>query len=203
MTAVQIHEPCAAALAIPQPRGEVPAYELVLVAVPSAITCEQLLVKFAAGKWQLDGACERELGSVAEVLMDHAVTAASKRPASKHLHHESLSLVDFRLLLTPRTIVVEVWDSSTEAPNPFPVSTAEDGGYDFPGRGRRVMWCAVRTRLAQEGAGLDAPAGIPRRERLQGPARASVAMQDPQLLQRVLSGLRALDAGGKPGTRRP
>lgn len=196
MTAVQIHEPRATALAIPQPRSEVRIYELELVAVPSAITCARLLVGYAAIKWQLARSCQQELGGVAEALVHQATASGCSEP-------EALNYLAFRLRLVPRAVVVEVWDSHTEAPHSLPVSTAEDGGYDFPGRGRRVMWCAVRTSSAPEGPGLNDPAGIPRRGRPQGPTRASVAVQDPQLLQRVLSGLRALDIDGEPGTYSP
>lgn len=195
MTLLQAHEPGVVVPHLPQPRGEVRVYELELVAVPSAITCARLLVEYAAIKWQLAPACEEELGDVAEALVQQAITAADSDAAP-------VNCFAFRLRLVPRAVVVEVWDSHTEAPHSLPASTGEDGGYDFPGRGRRVMWCAVRTSLAQEAAGLDAPAGIPRRQRLQGPARASVAMQDPQLLQRVLSGLRDLDSGENPTFRR-
>lgn len=196
MTPLQAHEQGAVVPHLPQPRGEVRVYELELVAVPSAIKCARLLVGYVAIKWQLAHVCEKELGDVAEALVQQAVTTASSDA-------EPLSFLAFRLRLVPRSVVVEVWDSRREAPRALPASTAGDGGYDFPGRGRRVMWCAVRTILAQEEAGLHTPAGIPRRQRIQGPVRASVAVQDPQLLGRVLSGLRALDASGDRGARRP
>ncbi|WP_156094015.1 hypothetical protein [Lentzea aerocolonigenes] len=168
-------------------------YELELVAVPSAITCARLLVGYAAHKWQLARSCEKELGDVADALVQQAILAESGEP-------EVLNYLAFRLRLVPRAVVVEVWDSHTEAPRSLPASTADDGGYDFPGRGRRVMWCAVRTTLMQEGSALNAPAGIPRRERLQGPVCASVALQDQQLLQRVLNGLRTLDSNEEPSS---
>jgi hypothetical protein len=180
---------------LPQPRGEVRVYELELVAVPSAITCARLLVGYAARKWQLARSCEKELGDVADALVQQAILAESGEP-------DVPNYIAFRLRLVPRAVVVEVWDSHTEAPRSLPASTADDGGYDFPGRGRRVMWCAVRTSLAQEGSGLNAPAGIPRRERLQGPPRASVAMQDLQFLQRVLNGLKTLGSGDELDTPR-
>ncbi|MEV6717260.1 hypothetical protein AB0M48_35115 [Lentzea sp. NPDC051208] len=195
MTLLQAHEQGAVVSHLPQPRGEVRVFELDLVAVPSAITCARLLVGYAAIKWQLAPACEQELGDVAKALVQQAITTESGRP-------EVLNYLAFRLRLVPRAVVVEVWDSRTEAPPSLPASSADDGGYDFPGRGRRVMWCAVRSRLAQEEPGLNTPAGIPRRQRLQGPVRDSVAVQDPQLLRRVLSGLRALDASDGAGADR-
>lgn len=188
MTAIQLHQQAAEGPRIPQPRGEVRVYELELVAVPSAITCARLLVGYAAIKWQLARACEEELGDVAEALVRQALGAEKRE-------REVLNYLAFRLRLVPRAVVVEVWDSSREIPRSLPSTAANDAGYDFLGGGRRVMWCAVNTRLAQDASGLNTPAGIPRRERLQGPTRASVAMQDPQLLQRVLSGLKELDSG--------
>lgn len=184
MSLLQGHEATVAVPHLPQPRGEVRVYELDLVATPSAIPCARLLVGYAAIKWQLDRSCEAELAAVAEALVGQAV-------AAQHDKSDALNYLAFRLRLVPRAVVIEVWDACTEAPRSLPASTAGDGGYDFPGRGRRVMWCAVRTSLAHV-PGLNTEAGIPRRERLQGPARASVAIQDQQLLQRVLNGLKTL-----------
>lgn len=184
MSLLQVREAGVGVPHLPQPRGEVRVYELDLVAAPSAITCARLLVGYAAIRWQLARSSEEELASVAEALVGQAVAAECGG-------RDVLSSLAFRLRLVPRAVVVEVWDSCAEVPHSVPASTAGDGGYDFPGRGRRVMWCAVRTSFAQEPE-LNTTAGIPRRERLQGPARASVAMQDQQVLQRVLSGLKAL-----------
>ena len=195
MTLLQEHEAGVVVPHLPQPRGEVRVYELELVAIPSAITCARLLVGYAATKWLLARSCEEELGDVAEALVQQSILAESGEP-------DVLNYIAFRLRLVPRAVVVEVWDSHTEAPRTLPASTEDDGGYDFPGRGRRVMWCAVRTSLAQERSGLNPSAGIPRRERLQGPARASVAMQDLKFLQRVLDGLKTLGSGEELDTPR-
>ena len=75
MTTVQLHQQALEAPRIPQPRREVRVYELELVAVPSAITCARLLVRYASIKWQLARACEGELGDVAEALIRQAITA--------------------------------------------------------------------------------------------------------------------------------
>lgn len=195
MTLLRAYEQGVVVPHLPQPRGEVRVYELELVAVPSAITCARLLVGYAAIKWQLARSCEEELGDVAEALVQQSIKAESAEPGVP-------SYLAFRLRLVPRAVVVEVWDSIAEAPHSLPASTADDGGYDFPGQGRRAMWCAVRTSLAREKPEPTAPAGFPRRQRIEGPACASGAMQDLPLLQRILGGLRALDAHGEPGASR-
>ncbi|NKE55381.1 hypothetical protein FXN61_00470 [Lentzea sp. PSKA42] len=194
MTAVQIHELPTAALAIPQPRGEVRMYELGLVAVPSAITCARLLVAYVARRWRLDRTCERELGRAAEALVHYAVAAAGGERAHSR-HAEVLNLIAFRLVLTPRAVIAEVWDSGMEPPKPFPVTTAAGSGCDLPRPGLRVVWCAICLEGTEKEVEAQTAAGFPRRQRLQGPVQECVAMRDPELLQRVLSGLRAFGAG--------
>lgn len=183
----------------PQPRGEVRVYELVLVTVPSAVTCARLLVRYVARRWRLDSSCEKQLGDTAEALVQQSVATAGGQdePARSHGVPETPCLIVVRLYLTPRAVVAEVWDSGTEAPDPFPAIEAEDCGCDLPRRGLRVMWCAVRLGIAAHDIEVRTAAGILRRQRLQGPARASVAMRDPTLLQRVLNGLQTLNAGGE------
>jgi hypothetical protein len=182
-----------------QPRSEVRVYELVLVAIPSAVTCARLLVRYVARRWRLDRSCEKQLGVAAEALVRHGVVTAGcqDEPARSYGVPETPCLIVFRLYLTPRDVVAEVWDSGTEVPEPFPAIDAEDCGCDLPRRGMRVMWCAVRLGIAAHDIEVRTAAGIPRRQRLPGPTRASVAMRDPTLLQRILNGLQKLNAGGE------
>lgn len=191
MTVVQVHEHGAVAPHFPRPRGEVPMYELVLTTLPSAVTCARLLMTYAAQRWRLRPCCERELGCAAEVLVRHALGHRGNAAPRTSSCGRPVDLFVVRLHLTARAVVLEVWDCATDTPPP-PATAPTPGGCDFPGAGLRVMWRAIQLDTADTPRDAQWAADMPRRHRLPGPARASLAMRDPDLLIRVLNGLRKL-----------
>lgn len=196
MKTVRIDEPRLSMPPSPSPRRE-HTHELTLVAIPTATTCSRLLVDSAALRWHLSQHVADAIRDIVEVLVAHAI--ATTGDVDGHvalLHHVSFLVV--RLRRWPRSFVVEVWDSATEAPEvllatPPPSLARQEWGYQFHAGGR-LIWCNLATRGMATDDTVRLPHQLPHRIPQQQGARRSAAMPDPGLMHRVLEGLHALDA---------
>jgi anti-sigma regulatory factor (Ser/Thr protein kinase) len=170
--------------------------ELVLVALPTAITCARLLVQAAAGHAQLEQHMASNLADVVDELVTHAVATTGitePRPIYQYAASD-LAVLVVRLRLSARAVVAEVWDSGTDAPEAFAATSVsiDDWGYDLLRPGLRVVWCLLRLPVSAA-ATTQMPRVLSRRIPMQGAMRPAEAMQDAHLLQRVLDGLNTLN----------
>jgi hypothetical protein len=174
--------------------------DLVLAATPSAIPCARLLVDWVARAWQLDQPSVETARRAVDELVAHTVaTTGISEPYP--MHHEVfdwLTLLDVRLSLTPRALLVEVWDSGVEPPDARLAESpallaASDSGYQLTRPGQRLVWCTVPACAADPERTLQLPRVQRRRVRQRSVGQPAALIRDPELLQQVLDGLRALD----------
>ncbi|PRX45867.1 hypothetical protein B0I33_10813 [Prauserella shujinwangii] len=151
-----------------------------LVALPSAVNCTDIFVRFSLTEWSL------------QMLMDRAIGAAQRlvKAVVDRTDPRSPGFVTVRVRLTGDCLVIEVEDDEDPPPNAAApaVDGLRTGLVPLDGRGK-VVWCE-----------LPLPSGVsaqqvqlPRRDR----RRSVVAEQpegeppavDPELVERVLVGL--------------
>lgn len=204
MTSALIERPLGPPMSEPPTTEQISEDELVLVAVPSAISCAQLLVRAVARDWRLDRFCADIANDAVSELVAHTVatTGATDPGPTYHTEFDRVGLMTVRVRLIPRSLVVEVWDNGDSAPEP-PLVTfrkgIDDWGYHMPYPGQRVVWCKLAVRTGGIDNTMRLPAILPRRERrnFPRPDQPIKPMRDPHLLQRVLEGLRSLDQSAK------
>ena len=64
--------------------------------------------------------------------------------------------------------------------------------YHFPRIGGKVVWCELDSAAPATNDTVKLPPVLPRRQRSNAPVQPTEVMNDPELLRRVLDGLRAL-----------
>lgn len=161
--------------------------DLQLIALPSAVNCTDIFVRFALAEWSL------------RPLADEAVQAASHlvQTAVDHNDPKSPSMITVRLRLRGDCLVIEVEDErmADEPTVPGELADYRSGIEEMAaGRGKRV-WCELPLP-----GGVDASAvPLPRRERKRSalaeklPAEATEV--DPQVMERLLTGLSRKSTG--------
>jgi anti-sigma regulatory factor (Ser/Thr protein kinase) len=174
---------------------------LTLAALPTAVGCSRMLVRYALATVGL-----KPLIEPAELVMSELVTNAVKstgvvdnEPRWTELH--DLALVKIRLVGTRTSLFVEVWDRDETLPTvQAPTLDQENGRGLFIVEATCKRWDAFRAN----GGGkvvwgeLEIPpetftsAGLPKRQRTPGPRRAPEVKQNPELLRRVRDGLKDL-----------
>lgn len=174
--------------------------KLTLAAVPTAVGCARLLVQHALTGWRIDKHDEAAIEQAVDALVSHAVetTGITDTLPVYSEAFDRLTLIKVRLILEPQRAIVEVWDSGSTPPleklcrHPA-ISASEDWGYDVPSRRRRVVWCALSTYFESS---PETSTALPRRMSRQFPHQKGTlparAMRDPEVLWRVLDGLRNL-----------
>lgn len=154
--------------------------DLHLVALPSAVNCAELFVRFALAEWSL------------RLLLDEAVQVARQVvvAAVNSADPQSPGLITVRLRLRGDRLVIEVEDRQMVSP-PVGLPTLASGRTgvtSLEGRGT-LVWCELPLP-----AGVTASAvPLPRREQRRSPAAQQMtdepAEVDPQVIQRILFGL--------------
>ncbi|WP_199439975.1 ATP-binding protein [Umezawaea beigongshangensis] len=154
--------------------------DLQLIALPNAVSCADLFVRFALSEWAL----RPMIGEAGEVVR-HLVEAAVERATPGNP-----SFITVRLRLTGGYLVVEVEDAQAmRAPaTPPGLAGRRTGVVDLAGRGS-LIWCELALP-----AGMTASAvPLPRRERRRSPAAEQLGDEsaeiDPAVMQRILYGL--------------
>jgi hypothetical protein len=200
MTAVA-ERPTSSAMGETHPPDWQQESKLTLAALPSAINCARMLVSSTLRGWHLDKRCVKAIELATDELVVHAVATTGVTEALPLFNpaFDHLAQISITLRLTPQRAQIEVRDSGRTPPAPQlgqsrAIATSQDWGYDLPFPGKRVVWCTVPT-LPQEDR--DGTSGLPRRTPRPIPRRPVGgpvnAMRDPNLLRRVLDGLRGLD----------
>ncbi|MFI1185457.1 ATP-binding protein [Streptomyces californicus] len=166
--------------------------QLALTAVKSAVSTSRHFLRFALSKWHAD-VIEEDALLVASELVTNAIAitgVVAEKPMWGEL--ERLDLVHVRLVGLRDSIVIEVWDVSSETPA---LKRADDEAED--GRGLfLVQQLARRWGSFRAGGGkavwaeLGVRPPLPRQQESGHlPARPGVAGPDAMFLRRVLAGL--------------
>lgn len=161
--------------------------DLQLIALPSAVNCTDIFVRFTLAEWSL------------RPMTDEAVGAASRlvQAAVDYNDPKSPGLITVRLRLRGDCLVIEIEDEKMTREPTVPSELGEyRSGVETmsTGRGKRV-WCELPLP-----GGVDASAvPLPRRERKKSalaeqlPAEATEV--DPQVMERLINGLSRRDEG--------
>jgi len=182
--------------------------ELRLAALLTAVSCSRLFVRYDLQSWGV----AHEPIEMAELLVSELVAHAVKmtgiiEPQPRYSEaYDRLKLIGIRLRLFARSIVIEVWDSSTEPPILKQSSLDAESGcglflvqsrsrawnYYLPKSGGKVVWCELNISDPRLDDTTKLPPALPRRRRQATEVRPTKVMDDPDILRRVLDGLRTL-----------
>ncbi|MFJ9107033.1 ATP-binding protein [Streptomyces sp. NPDC102283] len=166
--------------------------QLAVTAAQSAVSTSRHFLRFALSKWHA-ALIEDDVLLIASELVTNAITitgVVAEKPTWREL--ERLDLVHVRLVGLRDSVVIEVWDVSSEPPA---LKRADDDAED--GRGLfLVQRLARRWGSFRAGGGkavwaeLAVRAPLPRRRDAALPGAGSAATgPDAVLLRRVLTGL--------------
>ncbi|MGH3567885.1 MAG: ATP-binding protein [Pseudonocardia sp.] len=203
MTAALRERPAVAMSEPEQPEWQ-QASELVLAALPSAVNCARLLVCSELTRYPLDRRCIDAAEQVMDELVTHAVktTGVTADQPMYRAAYDHLGTIRVLLRLMAESLVIEVWDSSTEPPESSlgaapGLSRSRDWSYHLPRSGGRVVWCVLSMFEVQPDT-VQFPALLPQRVRQGLGNQSARIMRDPVVLQRVLDGLNALGPRPEP-----
>jgi hypothetical protein len=160
--------------------------ELTLVAVSTAVGCAGRLVRCTLQDWGIG----RTEVKAAELRTAELATNAVQAIAASH----RLNVISIRVLHFGRSVVIEVKDGDPRPPilqDPHP-----DFHWDYylPNGGGKVVWFELGLpRRPLDDDTVELSWLLPLRHPKYGSALAMEAENDPELLQRVRDGLRALD----------
>lgn len=153
--------------------------DMQLIALPSAVNCADLFVRFTLAEWRLRPLTE-ETGLVARALTEAAVAVNDPN---------SPSMITLRLRLRGDCLVVEIEDSNLVGlPAAHELEGRRSGVDRPPGRGT-LAWCEVALPPGMTAAAVP----LPRRERRKSAAAALVNDEGPEVapevIERILLGL--------------
>ncbi|QUH02634.1 ATP-binding protein [Saccharopolyspora erythraea] len=147
--------------------------DLRLLAVPSAVNCTDLFVRFALAEWSL-----RPLVPEAVEVANQIVTAAVDVADPN-----SPGFITIRLRLTGECLVIEVEDDPLgEAPQ----LAYQRSGVEYLRDGRRMVWCQLGLPTGVKANEVP----LPRREKKRSyVSEDETAEVDPEVISRLLTGL--------------
>ncbi|GAB2669705.1 hypothetical protein GCM10027271_32240 [Saccharopolyspora gloriosae] len=164
--------------------------DLRLIALPTALNCTDIFVRFTLSEWSLRPLAD-EAAHTTGLMVDAAVQASDPN---------SPGFLTIRLRLRGDCLVIEVEDE-TKGGAPAQLKELQGmrtGVEPLGGRGNR-RWCELALPPGMSASAVP----LPRREKRRSPAAEALGDEpdelDPQVMQRLLSGLN--NAGG--GHRKP
>lgn len=186
---------------MPQPRF---VDRLDLAALPTAVSCAQVFTKLTLTAWGASLIIDDALVIVSALVRNAVETTGVTDPNPRWSELDDLKLISVRLVALESSVVIEVWDAD---PYPPPIKSEEvdaESGRElhlipltahsygsYPKGTGKVVWAEliVAPRSAQ------IPPPLPRRQRRSIPEAPSPIprQQDPEILRRVIEGLRTLD----------
>lgn len=153
--------------------------DLQLVALPSAVSCAEMFVRFTLGEWSLRNMTDATVHAASQLVTSAVEDADSRAPG----------FVMVRLRLTGVSLVIEVEDTQPVRPRgAAPAIEGSRTGIE-PMHGGRRLWCEVRLP-----SGMTAQAvPLPQREPRRSPTAQRMADEgddvDPEVIQRLLTSL--------------
>jgi hypothetical protein len=152
--------------------------DLQLVAMPSAIGCADLFIRFSLAEWSLHEM--RDIGAHAARTLATAVVAAADQSTP--------SMITARVRLTGGDLIFEI-ESQQPVPTPAIPGVMRVGSTQV-GPGRYVVWCALPLPAGMSAAAVP----LPRRQRRPSQAAQSAPVEepsttDPAVMRRILFGL--------------
>jgi hypothetical protein len=151
--------------------------DLRLIALPSAVNCADLFVRFTLGEWSLHALRDEAANAVCEL-----VTAAVDGTDP-----QAPGFITVRLRLRGDHLGIEVEDDQPgPAPDLSPTLAGGRAGVEARGRGK-LVWCELTLPSGVEASAVP----LPRRDRKKSSGDQNVerAEVDPQVMERILSGL--------------
>jgi len=160
--------------------------DLRLIALPTAVNCTDIFVRFTLGEWSLRPLAD-EAANTTIKMVEAAVGAADQK---------NPGFLTIRLRLRGDVLVVEVEDEIAGA-RPGPIKELE---------GKRTGVEPIGNRGNRRWVELELPSGmsaeavpLPRREKRRSPAAEALGDEpdelDPQVMQRLLTGLNRAGGG--------
>lgn len=153
--------------------------DLQLVALPSAVNCADLFVRFSLTEWSLKSMRDEAL-TVTTSLVRAAVESADPR---------SPGMITVRLRLRGDALVVEIEDQNPTPPDLQRLVGSRRSGVARGTEGVKLVWCELPLPGGQNASAVP----LPRRERRKSPAAEALANEpaevDPQVMERVLYAL--------------
>ncbi|MPZ84187.1 MAG: ATP-binding protein [Actinophytocola sp.] len=160
--------------------------DLRLVALPSAVNCADLFVRFTLTEWHVPSMLD-DVADTAKKLV-HAVIGSV-------VHGTPPTMMTVRLRLRGDAVAIEVEDDRPTPKLAVPRSLAgKRSGVTTMGRGRQLIWCELPLPT-----GMDATVvPLPRRGTTRAAPRRSAEIDDAAdlnntVMQRILDGLRKDD----------
>jgi hypothetical protein len=164
--------------------------DLQLVALPSAINCAELFVRFALTEWSLRAMVDEATHAVT-TLVGQVVEISDQR---------SPCMITVRLRVHSDCLVVEIEDDSLALPPAEPPALTVGRTGIVPGRMRgKLVWCELPLPSGMSASSVPLPRRGRRRAGNSGDQisveqvaanSAANADVDPQVMERILYGLR-------------
>lgn len=152
---------------------------LTLAALPTAVACARMLVRYALGQWGIRAVMDEAELVVSELVTNAVKTTGVMDTEPRWTALTDLALIKVRLVLTKSNLYVEVWDRDPSLPAlKEPTLDAENGRGLFiveatcrrwdvfhPRSGGKVVWGELP--IPHD---TFTPAGLPKRRPAPGPA---------------------------------
>jgi len=172
-----------------------------LAALSTATICAQLFTRYTLQAWRLDQLVEPVERIMTELVVRAVRTTGIIEPNPRWTELDALKLISVRLVILGDNLIVEVADSDPEFTAigggiPLTRSLSKRWNYYRPPVRGKIVWCELP--LSASSSSLDQtqeiPRVLPRRTRGSVPkgVQPIEIMNDPDMLRRVMDGLRNL-----------
>ncbi|WP_459723021.1 ATP-binding protein [Actinophytocola sp. KF-1] len=166
--------------------------DLKLVALPSAVNCADLFVRFTLTEWRVESIVP-DVRRTAEALVKAVVGDA--KPTS------TPTMLLFRLRLSGTSLAVEIEDDRTSPELRVPRTLAgPNSGVQLLSTGKQLLWCEVPLPKGMDATVVPLPRrGTTRAAAAAAPPPAEIAAADdlsPDVMERILKGLRRGESDG-------
>lgn len=167
--------------------------DLKLVALPSAINCADLFVRFTLAEWRVESMIP-DVRRATEALITAVVGDANAKSTP--------TMLLFRLRLSGNTLAIEIEDDRQTPKLAVPRSLAgPNSGVTLLSTGKQLLWAEVPLPKGMDATVVPLPRrGTTRAAAAAAPPPAEIAAADdlsPDVMERILEGLRR-DHGEPP-----
>ncbi|KEI45031.1 hypothetical protein [Saccharopolyspora rectivirgula] len=158
--------------------------DLRLIALPSAVNCTEMFVRFALTEWSLTSLIDEASNLAAQFVTAAVDSADSDKPG----------FITVRLRLSGESLIIEVEDEQgTEAPALSPNLADGRCGSTTLQSGGTLVWCELQLPGGVSATSVPLPRRSPKRSAPPEHPAEETAEIDPEVIQRLLSGLSKAD----------